>query len=107
MNVLSGVAFSPLPSCFPKAFPVKIHQLDSRRGGFKPLIPKFHASPIDRLVQRIGGDDSEHNGHAGLQACLSDATRYFRGDVIEMGSLPANDRAQTNYCFEPSGFREF
>ena len=94
------VSFILHPSSFIlsfKRFLVKIHQFDRRHRGLEPLVALLCTRAIDRLLERVRGDDAIDHGHAGLHAGLRDPFGNFAGDVFEVRRLSANDRAETNH----------
>ena len=96
MTIIVFSSFIPHLSSFFKNCPVKIRQLNRRRGGFKTLVAQFDSSAFNCLVHVVGSYHSKNYRHSGLQSCFADAARDFTGDVFEVWSLSANDCAQAN-----------
>ena len=95
------------PSSFIKRFLVKIHQFDRRHRGLEPLVALLCARAIDRLLERVRGDDAVDHRHTGLHAGLRDPFGNFAGDVFEVRRLSAYDRAETNHRVVLSRTGEF
>ena len=93
---VSILIFQPSSFILFKNFLVKIYQFDRRGGGFKTLVTQLDSCAVDCLVNSIGSNNSKNYWHSGLQPCLRDATRYFTGDVLEVGSLTTNDCTETD-----------
>ena len=90
-----------VPFCgFTESFLVKIYQFHRRHGGFKSLVPQFHAGAIDSLIDRVGRDDAEYYRKSGGQCCMRNSVRHFARDVIEMRSLTTDNSTETNDCIK-------
>ena len=77
-------------------FFVKIDQLDSRHRGVEPLVPGFDSRTVNRLFERIGGDDAVEDGNARLHRRVRDAFRDLARNVLEVRRLAADDGSQTD-----------
>ena len=62
----------------------------------KPLLPDLPPGALDRLLQRVGGDDAEDDGHARVQRHAPDAVGRLAGHVVEVRRLAAHHAAQTD-----------
>ncbi len=101
MNVCyAHFIFHPSALILFKNFAVEIHQFHRCSRGFKTLVTQLYPRPVNGLVERVCGHDSENHRYSCFHSSLPDASRYFACDVIEVWSLPADDCSQTNHRVE-------
>src|SRR5262249_26773071 len=94
-------------SSLPKFFPIKISQLHRRGRGFESLVPRLDSGAVHRLFDIVSRNDAKEQRHTSFQTCFAYAARGFGRDVIKVRGLSADNRAQTNYRVELSGFGGF
>src|SRR6185436_11795185 len=59
--------------------------LDRGLGGFfADVVTAGGLGPAEGLVEVLGGEDAEHDRHAGLEGDLPDAARALAGDKLEV-----------------------
>ena len=75
----------------------EVRHLDGRDDGIVALVSDLAASALQRLLQRVGGDDAEDDGHAAILASASDAPSCLAGHVVEVERLSSDHRPQADH----------
>src|SRR5215469_16970034 len=71
----------------------ELRHFDGAEAGFKALVATLEACAIDGLLERVAGEDAEHDRDAGIHLRELQAARGFRADIIIMCRLATEDAA--------------
>ena len=78
----------------------EVGHLDRGHGRLEALVAGLGAGPLDRLLDGVGGEHAEHDGHAGVELHPLDAGRALAGHVLVVARRAADHRAQADHRVE-------
>ena len=87
-------------------FVLQMYHLDSRRRRFVALVSQPAARTVERLLQVVGREHAEGDGHVPLQLQLHHALRHALADEIEMARISLNDASEYDHGVHVGVFRE-
>src|SRR5580698_3897021 len=70
------------------------HHLDGGEGGLATLVRLVGRRALERLVERVGREDTEDHGDTGVELHALDPRRTLPCDEVVVARLPADDSAQ-------------
>src|SRR6266545_7766653 len=82
-----------------------VGRLQGRLGGLDPLVARRAAGAGERLLQGLGGGDTETQSDAVRQRDVAQAARGFAGDVLEVRGLAADHAAERDDDVVPPAHR--
>src|ERR1700734_4015335 len=74
--------------------PQEVRHLERRERSVRTLVARLAARAIDRLLDGVGGQYAEADGHARFERDARESGSTLAGDIIEMRRLAANDRTE-------------
>jgi hypothetical protein len=75
---------------------IQVRHLDRRQSRFQSLVTALQAGTIDRLFERIAGENAEGMRNSGFLSRLADATRDFVGDYVIVQRIAAEKATDTD-----------
>src|SRR5579863_8945708 len=85
----------------------QLRHLDSGEPRFESLVAAFEPRAINGLFERVAGEHAKRHGHARIELRELNAARCFRGNVIVMRGLAAQDASDTDDGVAAAGGGEF
>src|SRR5271156_5224581 len=74
----------------------QLRHLHRRKARLVTFITRLEPSAIDRLLQRVAGQDAENQWHAGIELRQLNTPRCFRHHNVVVRSLTAQNATNTN-----------
>src|SRR5690242_6350609 len=90
-----------------RQFARKTGHLNGGEASLETFVAALEAGAVNRLLQRVTGENAECHGHACIELGKLDAAGDFAGDVFEMRSLAAQDTSDAYNRIAAARGREF
>src|ERR1700682_5769305 len=85
----------------------ELSHFDGREAGLETFVAALQARAIDGLFERVAGQNTKDDGHAGVHLGELQASCGFRADVIVMRGLTAKHAADGDEGIVAAGSSQF